>query len=839
MPATVTTPSANAIPHVVKKHHTKKRIVRRRGRSTLDSDDEIEREAQTDSDTDDDSSYTSGSETESVSDDDEHHNGIVTPSTTQSPPPLDIPGASTSAKPTLMDGGAGPFVGTTDWAQIVADENAHGAGDLPVIDFADMHTHTITEPTSAAPDSTPPRTRKAQKQNKKAAAARAQPQPPTPSETAVPASELDSKREQAESAAEEPFPSSSKAVPKEPREGSHLRGQSARQAYQERLQHDPAFVPRVGEFWGHDDRLLDKEFRSLSGWWRGRWHSRGRGRGLPLRGRGGRGFFPGRAVEQDGEGEGEGEGEKGAEAKQEVPPIERPWGHDGFEEMKRREEQRRDEQRRSQTSRQSTSSQRGTALRGRGAFAARARAGFSRGGGISATSRAGPRADPSDPTSIPVWYAQKPEKMWTKHADNFLYFEQATRPRPGESSAIRVRLPGQNESQVVRQKKILPKATTNTASASTSVAPAEEEGRQFVVRIPIASKVEKVLQPINPQPAEVDSQTREPSIEEVFTIRPQVVPEHVPIQASTPSTSISGTGPHATPATSTAALPASDAKDSLEQVGIGAASLVDNGPSPDIQEAVLRNPPRPEVHAPVPQQAPALDPSRSGPPALHPIQTSFSPVPQPSPSYPSPYQYGALPPGIGMSHQGYPYELATGRAVYLHPTPPPMYAPQPMMQSYMGHPSTSMPFVPGHMHRPSQEYMPHPHTPPVNGFVDPASGVPIFAPARQNSRIEIRAPDGKPKHVPRPSGLRTSTTEGDVEQAHTPQEHVSSEIQPQDQQSQEAQDPGAMAYPAYQYFYPDPTGYSGYVDMSNQAAQYDFYPPYEQHYEHPQPVIYY
>jgi hypothetical protein len=26
----------------------------------------------------------------------------------------------------------------------------------------------------------------------------------------------------------------------------------------------------VGEFWGHDDRLLDKDLRSLSGWWRGR-----------------------------------------------------------------------------------------------------------------------------------------------------------------------------------------------------------------------------------------------------------------------------------------------------------------------------------------------------------------------------------------------------------------------------------------------------------------------------------------------------------------------------------------------------------------------------------------
>lgn len=837
MPATVTTPSVDATTRAAKKHHSKKRIIRRRGRSTLDSDDEIEREAHTDSDTDDSSSYTSGSETESVSDDDEHHAGIVTPSTTQSPPPLDIPGASSSAKPTLMNGTPGPFVGTTDWAQIVADENAHGASDLPVIDFADMHTHTITESTPVPP--APSRARKAQKQSKKAAAARAQPQFQAPSETSAPALEPEATQEQPASHAEESLPLSPKAAPsKEPKDSHRLRGQSARQAYQERLQHDPAFVPRVGEFWGHDDRLLDKELRSLSGWWRGRWHSRGRGRGIPLRGRGGRSSFPGRVPEQEEEGEGEKD-----EEKQELPLIEQTWGHDGFEEMKRWEDKRREEQRWSQASRQSAASQKGGALRGRGAFTARGRGGFSRGGGVPATSRAGPRVDPSDPSSMPVWYVQKPEKMWTKHADNFLYFEQVARSRQGESRSIRVRLPGETEPQVVRQKTSPAKPTPSTATASMSTAPAEEGERQFVVRIPASSKTEKVSQPINPQPVEeVEAQVQELSIEEVFTVRPQVVPEHVPIQASTPSNSAPGTGVHVTPLASTSTLPTAEVTSPLEQAAIETPPDVDNGPSADIEEAVLRNPPRPEVHAPVPQQALAPDQSRPSPPALHPIQTSFSPVPQPSPSYASPYQYGTLPPGIGMSPQGYPYELATGRPVYLHPTPPPMYAPQPMMRSYMGHPSTSMPFVPGHMHHPSQEYMPHPHTPPTNGFIDPASGVPIFAPARQNSRIEIRAPDGSLKHVPRPSGLRTSTTEDEVEQTPTSQEHVSSEAQQPDQQSQAARDPAAMSYPGYQqpYYYPDPNGYPGYMDMSNQVPQYDYYPPYEQHYEqHAQPIIYY
>ncbi|EKM59738.1 uncharacterized protein PHACADRAFT_250430 [Phanerochaete carnosa HHB-10118-sp] len=833
MPATVTTP-ANGSTHVAKKHHTKKRIVRRRGRSALDSDDEIEREAHTDSDTDDDSSYMSESGTESASDD-EHHAGIVTPSTTQSPPPLDIPGASTPAKPTVVNGGTGPFVETTDWAQIVADENTHGAGDLPVIDFADMHAHTITEAAPAAP----PRSRKAHKQNKKAAAARTQAQPPVASKPVASTSETETetKQEQPEAVIEEPAASPSKTgPPREPKDSHRLRGQSARQAYQERLQHDPAFVPRVGEFWGHDDRLLDKEFRSLSGWWRGRWYGRGRGRGVPLRGRGGRGFLPGRTADIGGE-----DVEKGEEDRQEVPPIERPWGHDGFEEMKRREEQRREEQRRSQTSRQSASSQRGGALRGRGAFAARGRGGFSRGGGVSAASRTGPRVDPSDPTSIPVWYAQKPDKMWTKHADNFLYFEHAARPRPGEAPSIRVRLPGQKESQVVHQK-TQTKLATGSTTASTATSTAEEGDRQFVVRIPVVSKIEKVSQPAGIQPVELETRTQEPSIEDVFTVRPQVVPEHVPIQASVPPSSASGTGPHATPVSSTSVLPASEGKNPLEQIGIGAPPETDSDPSADIQEAVLRNPPRPEVHAPIPQQAPAVDSSRPAPPALHPIQTSFSPVPQPSPSYVSSYPYGALPPGVGMSQQGYPYELATGRPVYLHPTPPPMYAPQPVMRSYMGHPSTSIPFVPGHVHRPSQEYMPHPHTPPVNGFVDTSIGAPIFAPARQSSRIEIRAPDGKVKHIPRPSGLRVSTTESDAEQTQATQEPAISEASEHNEQVQAAQDPLMMTYPAYQqpYYYPDPNGYSGYMDMSNQVAQYDFYPPYDQQYDqHAQPVAYY
>ncbi|OBZ70051.1 hypothetical protein A0H81_09625 [Grifola frondosa] len=60
----------------------------------------------------------------------------------------------------------------------------------------------------------------------------------------------------------------------------------------------------------------------------------------------------------------------------------------------------------------------------------------------------------------------------------------------------------------------------------------------------------------------------------------------------------------------------------------------------------------------------------------------------------------------------------------------------------------------------SPDFLSHPHTPPMTSFVDPSTGVPIFAPARQSSRIEIRAPtdatEGKKSTAPRPSTLRSS-----------------------------------------------------------------------------------
>jgi hypothetical protein len=35
----------------------------------------------------------------------------------------------------------------------------------------------------------------------------------------------------------------------------------ARQEYRKKLAEDPAFVPHLGEFWGHDDRFIKDELR--------------------------------------------------------------------------------------------------------------------------------------------------------------------------------------------------------------------------------------------------------------------------------------------------------------------------------------------------------------------------------------------------------------------------------------------------------------------------------------------------------------------------------------------------------------------------------------------------
>ncbi|KAI0650492.1 hypothetical protein C8Q79DRAFT_943978 [Trametes meyenii] len=876
MPTAVSSPSLNSRKPIERSLSNpiprKRRLVKRRGRAKdeFESDDEIEREVRTDSETDDDhSSIDSESDSESSSDDlhADVHSEVVTPSTTQSPPPVELEGLPSSSSKDTTVGHEAIFTDTTNWAEMVADEAANGASGLPVIDFAEMDAARLDH---RAP-SPAPRSRKNKDRKKSTARATSAPPPPA----AAPASVHEANAAEGAPTEEEPIASTShdrdfsqSALAGRPR------NQSARQAYQQRLETDPSFVPKVGEFWGHDDRLLDKEFRSLSGWWRGRWQSRGRGRGgFGGRGRGRGGFFPSRPSPY-GADEDLGDGEPSNEPT-EVPPVERQWTHDGFEEMKRRDERRRALQEQQQAP---TGPARGFGFRGRGFVPARGRGGFGRGGaGSPATSQ---RSLSNISMGERVWYAQKPEHMWTKQHDIFLYNDIATKPRPGVGPGVRVKLPGVKESAIVR---LPPRARpVSDNQDSTSTAQNGVEKPLFTVRLPSRLGKEKAIEtaPVEPPVTEVLATTvEELSIEEIFTVRPHVVPNRR-VDFALPSATIAEQSlrrpAHVEPLVpdgSSPSLSRADTINPMEHIVTTASTGGRTSPSPQIQESILRRL-TPSEDGIAPTTTAVMEepqPQRPAPPVLHPLQTSFSPVPPTSPPYGSPYAYApALPPGVVVNHQGMPYEYATGRPVYIQPTPPPMFTPRPMMHSH--HPSMGMPFVPSHLRHhstASPDFLAHPHaphTPPVASFIDPATGVPIFAPARQTSRIEIRAPtdaaDGKKSTRPthQRSGLSTSSVppaDGSPEAPYYPSQSVpdTEDVSAEQAMSLQRTDPSqappmdpTMAYAAYPqpYYYPEQYGYQPYVDMSQQAMHYEMYPSEPQHHSHhshshshSQPVVYY
>jgi hypothetical protein len=532
-------------------------------------------------------------------------------------------------------------------------------------------------------------------------------------------------------------------------------GQTARQAYQQRLEADPSYVPTVGEFWGHDDRLLDKDLRSLSGWWRGRWQGGFRGRGR------------GRAFPR--------EQRVGPET-----PVNREWTHDGFEEMKHTEERK-------------------PPNRGRGTFA--------------------PSVKPGR-----VWFYKKPEHMWTKQAESFLYFDPYSKPRPGNPASVRVKLPSQKTPVRVPIRPSTSKLSDPLPSSPTANS-SDYGDRVAVVRIP--------------KPAPV---VEEPSLEEVFTVRPQLVsPKLIPLPSKASSHTVSSSMSSVDPAI----------QQKLEQVTLEPQK---SDPARWIQteEAVLRNPTGVVLEE---EQQPS-----------HPTFSSPPPQSQGSPAYASPYMYAppplplSLPPGVAVDHTGMTYEVATGRPVYL--PPPNMYG-SPHPPSMM-HPVPSFEFIPApghphhHRHRSTvspSDFLPA-GTPPIPYNMEYAP-IPMSTPSpsifsfpRQTSRIQIRAPGEQPSSekqqsqtsepklrsdaaafkpssqsfsFPTVSSERQQDTAGDVDAGSG----VNSTSQPQAQAPEHNGHGmmGYMSYNPYQYHGPEPYGYNpyDYVDMS-QVASYEMYP---------------
>lgn len=765
----------------------KTRVARRRGRATdgLESEDELVREVGTDSETGDDLSSIdsdSDSDTEPVSEGAvaDGRSRPLTPSTS------DSPHSHNKELPTRIDDTPQPFfTQPTTWGDMVMEENAHGAAELPVIDFADFHGDAI--PSSHA---SRPLSRKAKRQ-------------------------LDEPRDRSpQSEACEDGKNDVDRRPSTPRRSRSLTskrpsGQSARQVYQQRLETDPSFVPTVGGFWGHDERLLDKELRSLSGWWRGRWQSRGRGRGFSLRVRGGHSQSP---SPHDAD---------VSTLTPELPPIERTWTHDGFEEMKRREEQRRALQQQPQANQ--TRGVRGA----RGGFAAGrgGRVGPTRGGLVSSPAR----------SNIPlaqgrVWFTMKPDRMWTKQQEAFLFFDSSTKPRRGQRLSYKVKLPGSAAHSVpaladAEKKRSQPKSQVLDTNAIA-----------YIIRIPKTTPAEKAIESL--------TTVEEASLEEIFTVRPNLVtPIPIPM-------------PHAVSGPST--IPDNASSVDQEQGNV----LLSEQPSQLVRDStesqVLDQATNEEtIQTPSSEQSPTkrLSTSSDQRPTLPPLQTVFTPPPvaHPSPAYGPAYSYGpSLPPGVALNAHGVPYELATGRPVYLAATP--MYTPRPMVPSHLT--PGAVPFIPSHMHHSSisPDFMSQgsSHTPPMNGFIDPTTETPLFSLPRQ-TRISIRAPsdesDGKGprKGQLRQPGTGTRTpTVSSPPQALDPssQTYYPSLTRPSetaasplyngagsrdgqaingDINGQQRQDPHMVSYPPYQpYYYPGSYGYYPYMDMS-QVGQYDMY----------------
>jgi CASC3/Barentsz eIF4AIII binding len=746
---------------------TKARVVhRRRARGRLgdtESDDELVREPHSDSDSESVAS-TLDSESISESEVDQHEEEAIAEARVPSPPQTaPIVAASASSPPSQPSPRPLLFQSSHDWSEMVSDENANGAAALPVIDFADISSHVETSSLPSHPVLSP-----------------------SPSVHDLPRTPR--------GAAGTP---SSSTVTRKP-------AQSARQAYLTRLDSDPAYVPTLGQFWSHDDRLLDKELRSLSGWWRGRWQGRGRGMrgrgGLGTQGRGGFGGLRGsRSRGAFGNG---GPSRPGDLLEEETHPADRSWTHDGFEELKQDDDANRQP----------------FPYRGRGAFP-RGRGGhrgsFPSRGGTFASSN--PSSSPREPQTHPQpefqehsqpepqshlqqpelqtypppapqartrpkpqqsstsdilrfgngtrpWFSMKPERVWTKQFDGYLYFEADLKPvhNQGIGQGVRIKLP--------RLKSVAPNGEGLNNDAVVVRVPLWNPINSWTV--PSMSKeplVDRAIVVRLPPSKTIVNEHEDSSPEDVITVAPPPMDDPLPSFPSVPAPPYR-THPEPEDRPNTLSRPLVHSPwhtaDIVHASGSTSTPLDLPAEVPIPQEAIRKEPymvndvasasssqSRMAVHPHGHENsgtASPRDPRSSMPPVLQAMAPPF----QPSPAYGSPYAYAIsgspLPPGIAVSEEGVTYEIATGRTVYLHTPPPP---PPPPMQLPMYNPRP-MPMHP--THHGSVHFLPHHthgHASSMSMSVSPPAFLaspPIFALPRQSSRVEIRAPGeekGKDKEV--------------------------------------------------------------------------------------------
>jgi len=427
-----------------------------------------------------------------------------------------------------------------------------------------------------------------------------------------------------------------------------------------------------------------------------------------------------------------------------------------------------------------------------------------------------------------TWFLIKPERPWTKHHELFLYSDPSQRPRPGKGPTYRVKLSGTRPEVIVGGL-----AQPPSFRSATPPRDARHEESELGVTVSLP-RGKRQLEATESGPTLVagsapPSPARASPPEQVTDHAP-VVPEPLPLS---PTIATSMTRPASPP---------------VLQV------VIEDQPVATLESAVddpfkLRDPPPPTV-IPLPTPNPAqinpatttTNPSaavsptapapishsttapeggllwRSPPPHL---QSTFTqPVPTSGPSYTSTYPYApmsapTLPPGVALDVHGMPYELSTGRPLYLA-APPQVHTPM-----YM------MPYP--HLHSHVQH---RPHASP-----DPS----LFAPPRQSSRIEIRRPDAPsvsedPRlathaqmHASRPSALRASASAPAFIPSHAaapPSAPAPHEFYPRPP-PEVASAPGPSAVMGYSA-YPQPPYYAyggpeGYAYPPPQFVEYDAY----------------
>jgi hypothetical protein len=516
-------------------------------------------------------------------------------------------------------------------------------------------------------------------------------------------------------------------------------GMSARQVYLKRLENDPAYTPRVGEFWGHDERLLDKDLRSLSGWWRGKWTSRdgstsaadGRGRGSMARGK---------AITSRGKG-------TRSPPQEDVDPVDLAWKHDGFEEMQSVEE------------RSPKFSKNGNDGTTRGTFRGRGRGG----GFVGRTSRSHsftPQTQqPTEAPRRPYAHSRaqsmgwnRYEYAWTKHAVTFLFQDTLSKPKKGDEIGVRVKLPGQHKFNIVRIPNNLAQKGDNEAPSSDRSAP-----RSFIVKLP---KVAKSIIDKDKVPLENAHTVASPPIPEEVAklVQPgstQRVDLHVEPVVHIPPSSVLPTAPANT--------------ENVNQVLQADSKMLE-----DVT-----------AHLPPSQLPVSADPALKPNPNIQLLTSLPATAPSPafsSPSYGPGYQFPLPRPTAIYPQPSLPNTDASvwydPRMPYGYPTPPPlpghqMYTPPPHVHpmhhhshsmshtpmssqpvapppNFYPHPSMTMDFhltappadYSGPVHRQDVQQPPSSFTYGADGaMIDAQTGLPIFAPAKAAAKIAIRKPN--------------------------------------------------------------------------------------------------